>query len=299
MNYILTSLIIILPSTMSHHIMIVFPLTLKSSLIQLSPIIEALLERNHQVTGFFSLPTTINHLNYTEVLLEPLEKDYYQDISWKVLRNEVGPNVMSFKTITSAMGDSYNIENTYKLIKNYDQVESVMKNNSFDALMTPAYYANGFFYLAQVFDVPVIVFSLEGPVVGLYGHMGNPDNPSWQVSNYAPLVEPLSFSDRVYNFFNKYLILEFQRYHLSVFRRHLEKRYNTCVPDLQELEAEVEIRLCLDLHQSTSSAGLSPALLLTLPHSRPRASHPEHSGGRGSPSERGWRSASRRGQGFP
>ena len=134
------------------------------------------------------------------------------------------------------MGDSFNLDFTEKLIQNYGQVESIMKNTSFDALMTPAYYANGFFYLSQVFEVPLIVFSLEGPLVGLYGHMGNPDNPSWQVSNYAPLVEPFSFSDRLYNFFSKFLLLGYQRLHLNLFHRELEKRYKTSVPDLQELE---------------------------------------------------------------
>ena len=108
-----------------------------------------------------------------------------------------------------------------------------------DTLMFTAYTGITFYYLAQLLNCPIIVFSPEGPLAGLLGNMGNPDNPSWQISNYSPLVEPMSFFQRLYNVWNRILLLGFQRLHFILLQRELAARFQSEIPDLEVMERNV------------------------------------------------------------
>ena len=73
--------------------------------------------------------------------------------------------------------------------------------------------------------------------------MGNPDNPNWQVSNYAPLIEPFSLADRIFNAWNRMVVLGYQRVQQYVIQQQLFKRYGNDIPYLWDLEPNVSLML--------------------------------------------------------
>ena len=87
-----------LSTASSKHILMVFPISLRSTRIQLDPLIEGLLNKGHEVTAVFSIPSSISHWNYHEKVIPDSAVDWYERFSEKVFLNEAGPDLGSFKT---------------------------------------------------------------------------------------------------------------------------------------------------------------------------------------------------------
>ena len=227
----------------SKHILMVFPISLRSTRIQLDPLIEGLLNKGHEVTAVFSIPSSISHWNYHEKVIPDSAVDWYERFSEKVFLNEAGPDLGSFKTFKTMLQEDLNcVQADYEMLHVYDELEDLIKDKhrKIDTLMVTAYTGITFYYLAQLLNCPIIIFSPEGPLAGLLGNMGNPDNPSWQISNYSPLVEPMSFFQRLYNVWNRILLLGFQRLHFILLQRELAARFQSEIPDLEVMERNVK-----------------------------------------------------------
>ena len=228
----------------SKHVLMVFPISLRSTRIQLDPLIERLLKQGHEVTAVFSFPSSISHRNYHEKVIPDSAVDWYERFSEKVFLNEAGPDLGSFKTFKTMLQEDLNcVQADYEMLHVYDELEDLIKdkNRKIDTLMVTAYTGITFYYLAQLLNCPIIVFSPEGPLAGLLGNMGNPDNPSWQISNYSPLVEPMSFFQRLYNVWNRILLLGFQRIHFMRFQRELAGKFKSEIPEVRFMERNVRI----------------------------------------------------------
>lgn len=239
----------------------VFPISLRSTRIQLDPLIEGLLKQGHEVTGVFSFPSNISHVNYHEKVIPDSAVEVYERFSGKVFMNEAGPDLGSLKTFRNMLQEDLNgVQFDYESLHVYDELEVLIKDKSMkiDTLMVNAYTGIAFYYLAQVFECPIIVFSPEGPLAGLLGNMGNPDNPSWQISNYSPFVEPMSFFQRLYNVWNRILLLGFQRLHFMLLKRELTAKFKSEIPDLGYMERNVSLMLSNSHHLTHGPAPSSP-----------------------------------------
>ena len=236
------------PVARSEHILFALPQTVRSTTVQIKPIITGLLQQGHLVTTIISAETNIHHPNYTELSLHSHADDLYASYSSKVLNEEAGPYMTSWKSIKSMLKDGLltNAKPITESIVAYQQIGKLVKDQpSVDLLVVQAYMGSLLYFLSDILHCPLVVFSLEGPMVGLQGSMGNPDNPNWQVSNYAPLVEPLSMSDRVFNAWNRIVVLGYQRIQQHVIQQELFKMYGTNIPYLWDLEKKVNILLFL------------------------------------------------------
>ena len=87
----------------SKHVLMVFPISLRSKRIQLDPLIERLLKQGHEVTAFFSFPSSISHRNYHEKVIPDSAIDWYERFSEKVFLNEAGPDLGSFNTFKTML----------------------------------------------------------------------------------------------------------------------------------------------------------------------------------------------------
>ena len=225
----------------------IFPISLNSTRIQLDPLIEELLKQSHEITAVFSVPSSIKHMNFHEKVIPDSAVDWYTRFSEKVFLNEAGPNLGSFKTFKTMLQEDLNcVQFDHEMLHVYEELEDIIKdkNRQIDVMMVTAYTGNAFFYMAQLLNCPIIVFSPEGPLAGLLGNLGNPDNPSWQISNYSPLVEPMSFFERIYNVWNRILLLGFQKLHFILFERDLAIKFKTEIPDLRNMERKVKSSIC-------------------------------------------------------
>lgn len=215
---------------------------MKSTRVQVDPLINGLLLNGHKITSVFSFPSTISNKNYTEIVIPDNGANWYENFSEKVFLDEAGPNLGSFKTFrTMMMNGKSNLDIAYDLFHIYDELSDLIsdKNTKIDAIIVTAFTGNAYFYLAELLDCPVIVFSPEGPMAGLLGNLGNPDNPTWQVSNYSPLVEPMTFLERIFNVWNRLLFRSFQSFYINLIRKELEKKFSVEIPDLMDMERKV------------------------------------------------------------
>ena len=90
-------------------------------------------------------------------------------------------------------------------------------------------------------DLLLAVFSLEGPLAGLQGSLGNPDNPNWQVSNYSPIVEPFSFLDRLQNTWYRAMFLASLKIYANEAQKHWEAITGHHIQNLLYFEQRVRI----------------------------------------------------------
>ena len=239
---LLTSVLsLVLGLATTKHILLVFPITIRSTRIQLDPLIEGLLDQGHEVTAVFPFPSTISHSNYTERVIPDTGAEWYERFTAKVFTNEAGPDLNSFKTVKTMFLDDLNgLKQDYEILKLYDELSDILENNTIkiDALIVGSFLGNSCFYMAKLLNCPIIVFGLEGPQVGLMGNMGNPDNPSWQISNYSPFVEPMTFLQRLQNVLNRFLLIGFHKWHMNIIRNGLQEKYQSEIPDLHSMETE-------------------------------------------------------------
>ena len=181
----------------SYHVLFVHNMGTKSHLITMKPIIEETLARGHKVTSIFFNTIQLNHENYTEIVI-PSVIDKMYDVGSKKLMEKGGNNIFNPKLWLWAYNmyqeymdkialDVFSPEPVKELIKNKPKIDVVVS-------MIP-----NMAIFAEIFDCPLITFMPAGPVSFMMKGTTNVINHSVQPSLLAPLIEPMSFMDRLKN----------------------------------------------------------------------------------------------------
>jgi len=160
----------------AHHVLFVHSFGTKSHLILMKPLIEELLEKDHQVTSIFFNTIKIDHTNYTEIVVPSKMDDFYASMSKRV--SSGGGNVMNpsfwlwmynfYQENMKVMALDALSDEVMELIKAKPKIEAVIS-------FMPA---NAIF--ADIFDCPLINFSPVGPIILFMTGSGNVVNHSVQ-----------------------------------------------------------------------------------------------------------------------
>ena len=190
----------------AQHVLFVHSFGTKSHLILMKPLIEELLAKDHQVTAIFFNSISIDHTNYTEIVVPSKMDDFYASMSKRLAKG--GGNVMN----PSFWLWLYNFyqENMKEMALDAlsDEVMELIKAKpKIDAMLT-FFPGNAFF--AEIFDCPLINFSPLGPIILFMTGSGNVINHSVQPYVAVPFLEPMTFLQRLGNhammFFGKHFM---------------------------------------------------------------------------------------------
>jgi len=184
-------------TTAGSHLVFFHNFGTKSHLIQMTPLIQELLDRNHTVTALIYQPIHVNHPNYKEVLLHNTSffiDELQLEQSQKLLN---GASVLSPSFWMWYM-DKVNggLEIMAEEIFTNELVQSPEKARV-DAIVCHHSLACG--PLAEVFNCPMIIFN-PGGVMG-YNLQGTGFIPNYSIQPFSvsPFIEPLAFIQRLQN----------------------------------------------------------------------------------------------------
>jgi len=196
---LLLPILVLTGTTSGSHLVFFHNFGTKSQLIQMTPLIQELLDRNHTVTAIIYKTIQVNHPNYTEVLLHNTSAfidDVYSGIGQKALSKEGGswlsPKFLIWVFNKLNGGLEIMAEEIFKneLVQSPEEasVDAIVCHNS--ASCAP---------LAEVFNCPMIIFN-PGGVAG-YNLQGTGFIPNYSIQPFslAPFIEPLSFIQRIQN----------------------------------------------------------------------------------------------------
>ena len=181
----------------SYHVLFVHNIGTRSHLITMKPLIEETLGRGHKVTSIFFNTIQLSHENYTEIVI-PSVLDILMEEGSKKMMEKGGNNIFDpslwlwaynmYKTHMKDFAlDVLSPEPVRELIKRKPKIDVVVA-------MIP-----NMAVFAEIFDCPVISFMPAGPVGFMMTGTTNVINHSVQPSLIAPLIEPMSFTDRLKN----------------------------------------------------------------------------------------------------
>ena len=169
----------------------------KSHLITMKPLVEETLGRGHKVSSILFNPIQLSHENYTEIVI-PSVMDKLMAEGSKKLMEKGGNNIFNpslwlwaynmYKDNMKDLAlDVLSPEPVRELIKSKPKIDAVVA-------MIP-----NMAIFAEIFDCPLITFMPAGPVSFMLTGTTNVINHSVQPSLLAPLIEPMSFTDRLKN----------------------------------------------------------------------------------------------------
>ena len=158
MEMICVVLLLSLLDTKAEHILFAMPQTVKSTSVQIKPIIEGLLHQGHLVTTIISAETKIQHPNYTEVSVYSHADEWYNIYSSKVLKGEAGPYMSSWKSVRAILQDGLltNAKPITESMIAYELIEILMQDKpAVDLVVVQAYMGSLLYYLSEILECPL------------------------------------------------------------------------------------------------------------------------------------------------
>jgi len=180
--------------SLGSNILVFHNLGTRSHLNIVYPIIRQLLDNGDQVHSMIYSPAGFLHENYTELLLE----DHY-GLMMERVSQEYGSGGRTFldpSHLLYMLTEWSNI--IYEGTKALDTPQfKKLSNSTFDLVLS---FNPWGFYLGELFDCPVVVFSPPGAFPSHTQLIGNPFNPSYQPVITSDLSDPTRFLSRVKNY---------------------------------------------------------------------------------------------------
>ena len=181
----------------------------KSHLIQMSPIVEGLLDSGHSVTAVIYDTLKIKHENYTEVTVPNGLEKISAKIN-KVFMEDGGKDTLGlinkFFRIVKKANEAWTgaVEDVALQQLDVEKFQPLLKSEKkFDILISSVFYHTGAF-LADKFDCPIMLFSPPGPISFVMDRTGNVINLSVQPSSMTRHIEPLGLFQRIENHMARY-----------------------------------------------------------------------------------------------
>ena len=176
----------------------------KSHLIQMSPMVEGLLNNGHTVTAVIFDTLKIKQENYTEIVV-PNGLDKPSAVIGKIFMEDGGKDILGtinkFLRIAKKANEAWAsaFEDVALQQLKVDKFQTLMNSDKkFDLLITSVFYHTGAF-LADKYDCPIMLVSPPGPISFVMDRTGNTINLSVQPSSMTRYIEPLSFLQRIEN----------------------------------------------------------------------------------------------------
>ena len=188
-----TTLLGLLGLATAHHVLFFHNLGPRSHLIQLSPIMEQLLENGNQVTAIIFSTVDIKHDNYTEIVLRASLDEGMEKFSQMVVRRDSLLDPELWKWIYKMVTEDLK-EHALDVVKHPEVQKLIKTRPRVDAVVT-MWTAGTIF--AEIFDCPLILFSPNSPVISK--GTTNVINFSVQPFITAPFIEPMTFLQRLSN----------------------------------------------------------------------------------------------------
>ena len=142
----------------SEHILFAMPQTVKSTTVQIKPIIEGLLLQGHLVTTIISADTAIHHPNYTEVSVYSHADEWYSKYSSKVLKGDAGPHMTSWKSVWSILQEEplTKVKAVTESMIAYDLIATLMQDKPpVNLVVVQAYMGSLLYYLSEILECPL------------------------------------------------------------------------------------------------------------------------------------------------
>ncbi|XP_046401741.1 UDP-glycosyltransferase UGT5-like [Ischnura elegans] len=115
--------------------------------------------------------------------------------------------------------------------------------HGFDVLLTSALFSDCFYPFAHVYDVPIILFSPNGPLPNTDRIVGNLALPSFVPSLFLPFSDRMNFVERVVNFVSVLFYEYFFTYDLDPSFEEISRRFFGDHPPLFELRRRISLVL--------------------------------------------------------
>jgi len=149
------------------------------------------------VTSIFFNTIQLNHENYTEIVI-PSVIDKLYDVGSKKLMEKGGNNIFNPQLWLWAfnMYQEYMDDFALDVLSPEPVLELIKKKPKIDVVVS---MIPNMAIFAEIFDCPLITFMPAGPVSFMMKGTTNVINHSVQPSLLAPLIEPMSFMDRLKN----------------------------------------------------------------------------------------------------
>ncbi|XP_068140414.1 UDP-glucosyltransferase 2-like [Drosophila tropicalis] len=222
------------------NVLVVFPFYGFSHFKVLMPILNELSSRGHNLTviSFVKNPHADEFPNYEELLISAPDKDQSNTTINLVPLTKYIPtrNLEAFYT---EYRDLYRIgQNTCDQLYSSGHVQTVLKRHQeipYDLLLTELFNTDCPLAIAKVLNLPIIGLSTSALMPYYYDRIDLPDTPSFVQSEYIGYAEPLSWTDRLFNFCQAKLLKLLYRYHSNRKDNAVVKKYLNIDVDVDEV----------------------------------------------------------------
>ncbi|XP_035737140.1 UDP-glucuronosyltransferase-like isoform X1 [Vespa mandarinia] len=234
--WIILCMSLCLTLSQGYRILGIFPFLGKSHFVMFENLCKGLVKKGHQVDMISSYPLKKPFVNYTDLIVVPMEINVVNNISYK-LANKIS----ILQKISNIAGNNL-CENLahpkiQKLIRNPP------KDPPYDVVLMEVFAAHCFAIFGHLFNVPVIGVSTCNLYPWANQYIGNPENLGILPNNLLNFKTPMNFWQRTYNFlhtvYNKIYFDHLTKYQDEQIRKYVGPN----LPSIRQLEKNISMIL--------------------------------------------------------
>ncbi|XP_046836138.1 uncharacterized protein LOC124431841 [Vespa crabro] len=225
-----------LTSSHGYRILGIFSYHGKSHFIMFESLMKGLAKKGHQVDVISTYPLKKPFVNYTDLVVIPLEMNIVNNMSYNTARK------FSLVDFTSTICGN----NLCEHLANpeiQELIHNPPKNPPYDVVLIEVFAAHCFAIFGHLLNVPVIGVSSSILYPWQNQYIGNPENLAILPNNLLNFKAPMNFWQRTYNFlhtfFNKIYFDHLTKYQDEQIRKYVGPN----LPSVRQLEKNISMIL--------------------------------------------------------
>ncbi|XP_046835900.1 UDP-glucosyltransferase 2-like isoform X1 [Vespa crabro] len=234
--WIILCMSLCLTLSQGYRILGIFPYFGKSHFIMFENLMKGLIKKGHQVDVISSYPLKKPFVNYTDLVVVPVEINVVNNISYKLA------NKLSILQKLSNIAGNNLCENLahpkiQKLIRNPP------KDPPYDVVLIEVFASHCFAIFGHLFNVPVIGVTTCSFYPWHNHIIGNPENLAILPNNLLNFKTPMNFWQRTYNFLHTFFYNIYFN-HLTKYQDEQIRKYvGPNLPSVRQLEKNISMIL--------------------------------------------------------
>ncbi|KAL7302509.1 hypothetical protein TKK_0005151 [Trichogramma kaykai] len=236
----------------------IFPQTFRSHFTMNERLMRGLAARGHRVDVYSHYPLKEPMENYTDHSIRTLNiTTYLNNLHYERMLEWLG--IVDMSLVLSQLGNPVCELMEQPVLKKL--IDDPPSDPPYDVVITQPYTASCYLAFGRRLNIPLVTVETLSSTDWTYASMGNPRNLAIVPSVYGGQASPMTFVERLKNFFMTYYV-EYGYYYFVRNQNALVKKYfGEDYPPVSELMKDVDLMLINYNHMLNGIKPLTPAIV--------------------------------------